>query len=199
VGTERLGLCWWADSDKGWVRPRGKNDPTVEVIRQGNEVRLVFHVIARPYVLTAPRKLVFAFEATPVRPRPSWARTINVSYGGRMPGPNYDWSGSTSWCLQGTDKYKDWPYTPAHIMPVDGACADDLRRRTKKSHEAGRKYFVYTNLWSRSFARDEVKYYNWEWRAAGETAAKSAVAKAKPYDGIRVNYARSRVDSTSGP
>lgn len=194
IGTERLGLCWWADSDEGWVRPRSRKEPAVEVVRKGQEVQLVFHVIARPFKLTAPRKLTFALEATPVRPRPTWARTVNVSYGGWMTGPNYDWMGSTGWCLGGSDKYKDWEYTCSHIMPVNEECAEDLKRRTKKAHESGRKVLVYTDIWARSFARDEVKYYAWEWKPAGETPDKAAIERAKPYEGMRVNYARSRVD-----
>jgi hypothetical protein len=194
VGTERLGLCWWADSDEGWIRPASRKEPAIEVIRKGQEVQLVFHVVARPWKLTAPRKLTFAFEATPVRPRPTWARTLNVSYGGWMSGPNYDWMGSTGWCLGGTDRYKDWEYTCSHIMPVNDECAEDLRKRTQKQHDNGRKVLVYTDIWSRSFAREEVKYYAWEWKPAGETPDKAAIERAKPYEGMRVNYARSRVD-----
>lgn len=72
LGDTTGGLCWFADSDQGWV----PNDttPAIEVRRDGaNSTDLVLNFISKPYTLSRPRKISFAFQATPVKPiQPGW-------------------------------------------------------------------------------------------------------------------------------
>ncbi len=72
LGDYRVGLCWWADSEKGWVRPADKKEPAIEVRREKGEIQMVFHLIGKPFRLKQPRTMVFAFNASPMRPRASW-------------------------------------------------------------------------------------------------------------------------------
>lgn len=85
LGTPSRGLCWFADSDRGWV-----NDPEhacVDVIRDGNRVTLRLNLITGPCVLEAPRRIAFGLMATPTRPRLTGAEThpnanYTASFGG---------------------------------------------------------------------------------------------------------------------
>lgn len=76
VGNPDMGLCWFADTDQGWVRGDSAT-PAVE-IRQVNaaqctELRINF--IAAPTTITAPRNIVFGLQATPVKPlEPGWRK-----------------------------------------------------------------------------------------------------------------------------
>ena len=75
LGTPERGLCWFADTDEGWVR--GDADvPAVEVRRvSGKRVELRVNLIARRTELTGRREIVFGLLATPARPlKPGWRR-----------------------------------------------------------------------------------------------------------------------------
>jgi len=67
-GNHTSGLTWFADSDEGWI-----TDPEsgrYEVTRTGNgEVLKIKIFNGSKQTLASPRKIVFAFTATPVRPR----------------------------------------------------------------------------------------------------------------------------------
>jgi hypothetical protein len=195
VGNERLGLCWWADKDEGWVRPASRKEPAVEVVRSGDEARMVFHLFARPVELKAPRKLVFAFEGTPVRPKPSWARTASI-YSHQNPhakGLRVTWFGSCCWALSGVDRYKELPYTFTHLRPVDKDCEDWLAKRMAQIHKDGGLGLAYTDYRARNYS-EEAKYYAWEWARFGASHRKEQVAAARISDGQEVNSAQSRLD-----
>ena len=67
IGDSRGGLCWFADSDRGW-EPSDET-PAIEVRReQPDVVDLVFNLISSAVTVGAPRTIVFAFQATPVKP-----------------------------------------------------------------------------------------------------------------------------------
>lgn len=86
IGNTRGGLCWFADSDEGWVPNNAV--PAIEVRRSpAQSTDLVFHLISSDFTLTTPRKITFAFQATPVKPLP--------------PG----WRMDTWWT---GDSFKDW-------------------------------------------------------------------------------------------
>src|SRR5205823_4320704 len=128
------------DSDAGWVRPASAAAPQVEIVRTATAVQAVFHIIARPAELTAPRTIVFALEATPVRPKPSWSRSLNILPMNWMSrGPVYSWLGSTLWCLGWTDSYNGWPYAYGYIHPVDDNTKSILSRNAQLFHQAGAK------------------------------------------------------------
>jgi hypothetical protein len=77
LGSGIRGLCWFAENDKGW----GWNPetPNVEVVRRGDQVVMVVHLINKPTVLDKPQTLSFGLLAAPVKP----------PYNGAAKGPNW--------------------------------------------------------------------------------------------------------------
>ena len=67
VGSPSGGLCWFADSDEGWAP---NNDvPAIEIRRDSKQsTDLVLNLIGRECTIDKPRKVTFAFQATPVKP-----------------------------------------------------------------------------------------------------------------------------------
>ncbi|MBI2200492.1 MAG: hypothetical protein HYU43_00940 [Armatimonadetes bacterium] len=66
IGSERRGLLWWADNDKGWVP---HNDvPAHQVVRQGGQVVLRNNIIGQSFDLEQPRTLALSLMASPFRP-----------------------------------------------------------------------------------------------------------------------------------
>lgn len=66
IGSDRRGLLWWADNDRGWVP---HNDvPAHEVLRQGDQVILRNNLIGQPFELKEPRTLALSLMASPFRP-----------------------------------------------------------------------------------------------------------------------------------
>lgn len=67
VGNSKGGICWFADSDEGWV----PNDsvPAIEIRRDGKQsTDLVLNLISSDFTIDSPRKITFAFQASPVKP-----------------------------------------------------------------------------------------------------------------------------------
>jgi len=88
LGSERRGLLWWGDSDRGWVPD---NDvPAHDVVRKGNELVLRNHIIGKPFALDAPRTIAFAYMASPFRPLvKNWRWAVHSTDG--------TFSGGQSW------------------------------------------------------------------------------------------------------
>jgi len=72
IGNPQGGLCWFADSDQGWVPNNAV--PAIEVRRDSKQsTDLVLNLISSDFELNAPRTITFAFQATPVKPmQPHW-------------------------------------------------------------------------------------------------------------------------------
>jgi hypothetical protein len=72
IGNPRGGLCWFADSDRGWAP--NDNVPALEVRRDDAlSTDLVLNLVSAPLRLSEPRTVTFAFMATPVKPLfPGW-------------------------------------------------------------------------------------------------------------------------------
>ena len=66
VGGTGGGVCFFADSDEGWV-PNDKV-PAIEIRRDGKSADLVLNLIGSPATIDKPRKIVFALQASPVKP-----------------------------------------------------------------------------------------------------------------------------------
>ena len=66
LGAEKGGVCFFADKDEGWV----PNDdvPAIQFVKTGKDVDMVFNFISSDFALEAPRTIVFALEASPVKP-----------------------------------------------------------------------------------------------------------------------------------
>ncbi|MEN6546261.1 MAG: glycoside hydrolase domain-containing protein [Armatimonadia bacterium] len=70
LGTEDLGLGWYAESDQNWDI-EGEEALTIE--RRGKETVLCLNVIRHPRRIEQQFKLEFGLQATPVRPlQPDW-------------------------------------------------------------------------------------------------------------------------------
>ena len=85
LGNPARGLCWFADSDRGWIN--GAEHACVEVTRAGEVVTMRLNLIRGPYVLKEPRRIAFGLMATPTRPRLTGAEThvaaqYTASFGG---------------------------------------------------------------------------------------------------------------------
>ncbi len=65
LGNTERGLCWFADSDEGWI-PDAKV-PAVELLRDGKAATLVFNFVGSPATIDAPRTITFAFQASPAK------------------------------------------------------------------------------------------------------------------------------------
>ncbi len=66
IGDTRGGLCWFADSDQGWEP--SNSTPAIEVRRDSKaSTDLVFNLVSSSAMLSEPRSLKFAFQATPVK------------------------------------------------------------------------------------------------------------------------------------
>ena len=73
VGDGERGICWFADSDRGWVLD--DKTPTVELIRENDSLNLRVNFITRPGPLTEARSIEFGLQATPTKPMPDgWRR-----------------------------------------------------------------------------------------------------------------------------
>ena len=80
VGGTRRGLAWYADSDENWSVAEGK--PELSLARKDGALTLTLHLISKPVKLDRPRTFRFAFQATPVKPRPDDWR--NWSFAGQL-------------------------------------------------------------------------------------------------------------------
>ncbi|MGA2618586.1 MAG: glycoside hydrolase domain-containing protein [Thermoguttaceae bacterium] len=205
LGDDRGGLCWWADSEKGWVRAADKKEPAIEVRRTKGEVRMVFHLIAKPFRLKEPRTLVFAFNASPVRPRPAWARSWTMHSSkkdGFLSGPYLNFWGSSCWAMFGKDVTDDpddpkqkMPYTYARLRPISDEADAWLKATMAKLREAGTTALLYTDLLSRAVDRgDEVRHYASEWDRYNAPWPQDETRGWRSNAQIVANMTRSRVD-----
>lgn len=66
LGDEWRGLAWFSESDRGFFNTAG--DRVVEIVREGEVVRLRVNVITVPQSVAEPLEYTFGFQATPVKP-----------------------------------------------------------------------------------------------------------------------------------
>jgi len=131
LGSTGGGLCWFADSDEGWI----PNDevPAIEIQRnRAGEVDLVFNLVSAGAVLDAPRTITFALQASPVKEMPSGWREEN-------------W-----WC---GDTFKNYAHDQNLIFAstpfVVPAYAEKAKAIVEAQHKAGRPavpYFIHSVL-----------------------------------------------------
>lgn len=92
VGNEQRGLCWFGDSDEGWV----PNDatPAHSLFRDGKSVVIRNHLINLPkgekgFLLDAPRTVNLQYNATPFRHFAKGWRITQVSAANGFSSPDY--------------------------------------------------------------------------------------------------------------
>lgn len=199
LGDDRVGLCWWADSAKGWVRTADKKkQPSIEVRRAKGEVQMVFHLVGRPFQLKEPRTLVFAFNADPIKPRPSWARGWTMQStkdNGYRKGPYIFQYGSASWVSTGQDRLPDRGYAYGSLRPISDEAEKWLREYNTKKHAASQEMIVYTDILTRAVDRgEEVKNYAAEWDRYGMPHTQDETQGWKSDSSVVTNMAKSRMD-----
>jgi hypothetical protein len=71
LGNASRGLCWFTENSRGWSRKT--ENPSLEVVRRGDDVVLQVHFIDHEITLESPRTITFGLLAAPVKPRlPGW-------------------------------------------------------------------------------------------------------------------------------
>ncbi|MBT3377844.1 MAG: hypothetical protein HN742_26660 [Lentisphaerae bacterium] len=117
VGAEERGLCVYGENDAGWI-----THPEVscqELVRRGDSLDLVLHLIAKPGSISAPRTITMAFQATPVKPMPKdWRRwTFGAWRAAGIPGVRHVAFMGSCWywgtetpCLDWYPRGQDWTY-----------------------------------------------------------------------------------------
>lgn len=152
LGNTRGGLCWFADSDEGWLP--NNDTPALEIRRDNpNSVDLVLNLISAPATLDAPRKITFAFQATPVKP---------LAPGARM---DSWWCGDTFKDYQGVTKkggHLIWSNIPFTLDP------DECTKLVEAQHKAGANAVPYLE-WNHIAPQftPEVGYFGEHWKASG--------------------------------
>ena len=68
VSDSLRGLCWFADSDRGWVPT--DDVPATEALRGDGETVLRMNLIAKPFVVRGDRRIDFWLLGLPARPLP---------------------------------------------------------------------------------------------------------------------------------
>ncbi len=87
LGTERRGLLWTADSDRGW-EPDDRV-PAHSLVREGKPVLIRNNIVGRKLRLAEPRTIRFGYNATPFRHLiPGW-RLNQVSAANGFSGGKY--------------------------------------------------------------------------------------------------------------
>jgi|GEM_PF-3532209 len=197
LGDTERGLCWWADSAEGWTLPRSADQPVVRIEREKGRVQAVLPLITPGATVLwkdeVPRRIVFALEATPVRPRPAWARDIGLNDAKitHQKGPRFTWLGSAHWATYGE---APTPYSFAYLRPVSENAAEELRKRARQSEKEGRDLLLYTDMRSRALVGEEEKAFAWEWNPSQEEPMVETIRNARHYQGIPVNATPSRIE-----
>lgn len=163
VGGPDAGLAWFADSDEGWVP---NNDvPAFELRRdRSDSLDLVFNLISSDFTIDAPRTIVFAFQATPVKP---------IHKGWRM---------DSWWC---GDTFKDWQFLGKHgghqiWTSIPFTLEEEACRKMVKATQSRPNGFIFGELatqranavpyqeWKTISARfaPEVAYFGDQWKTA---------------------------------
>jgi len=163
LGNEDRGLAYLADNDKGWILDYTK--PCLEVVRQGKEVlfRIVF--INRSVELSKPIKILFAIQATPVKPLPQgWRAWLRTTFETSMhkEWPTKEWPKDSKFHTYG-QAYPgriEKPFYWGTLHPTD---EEESRKYVESFHKKGVKMYLYINLNKTSANDQEYKDYYPEW------------------------------------
>lgn len=113
------GLAYMADNDRGWVP--SDNTPAFEVVRVDEvTTNFVFNLISDPFSLHGPRTIVFALQATPVKPLPADMHDILTGIGNTYSFTGADWDGTWTAARGSADRVNapfpiDWEKNRAYV------------------------------------------------------------------------------------
>ena len=160
VGNEDRGLCWFAEDQPAWGLDPKK--PGIELIPEGNVVRLRFHLINAGAKLAGPRRYTWGLMATPVKPMPKgWQRW-------RFGSPNGPVTVGVRWSTLHTSKWHSFPVPPN---------PEWYHAQVTKAHQEGRKFVPYTNFNMQSDTGPDWEYWGEEWNGyAGKGLAADVLA-----------------------
>ena len=174
LGSTTGGLCWFADSDEGWI-PNDET-PAIEIRRNTDgQVDLVLNLISSEATLDAPRTITFAVQASPVKPMhkgwredPWWAGDTFRSY-------------AHDQALQASS-----PWIKHNMVPRG-------KTMVEEQHVAGRfaiPYFVHTRLpwWYTYVVREAKDNITAEWTMRSSSYASEAMCYGGSLNDYMVHY-----------
>jgi hypothetical protein len=164
LGDEERGLAWCAESDQGWLL----KEPThaLQVHTQGDVVMFSTTLLDHEATISAPVKLRFGLQASPVKPVSfGWraqARIVHgINYQSCEPGP--DGRTLLDTLRDGGAKtvvfHQDWTEYYGQVTPWGG---ERLRRLISECHKRGLKLLVYVGYGVARGAPD-LKGHHDEW------------------------------------
>ena len=160
LGDEDRGLCWFAEDQEAWGLD-GKR-PGIEIVRDGEAVRLRVWLVNSAAELAEPRNFTFGLMATPAKPLPKgWQRW-------RFGSPNAPVTVGVRWSTLQTSKWHSFPVPPN---------PDWYHAQVTKAHQEGKKFIPYTNFNMQSNTGPDWDYWGEEWNGhAGKGLAADVLA-----------------------
>ena len=135
VGDPEGGICWFADSDRGWVP--SSTTPAIELVRSGKSVEMVFNLISEAFTIDAPRTITFAFQASPAKALKGAWRTNRW-----WCGDTFGWGGGC-WVYPTGKGSTIWQSRPNTTIP------ELCRKKADEKHKGGGlavPYFEYNTM-----------------------------------------------------
>ncbi len=153
LGSSDGGLCWFADSDQGWM----PNDdvPAIELQRnREGQVDFVLNLISSETTLDAPRTITFGLQASPVKEM------------------HKGWREDPWWC---GDTFKQYAHSQNLIFAstpfVVKGYEEEAQALVDAQHKAGKPavpYFIHTSL--PGHLVPEMAYFGEQWRTTVDEA-----------------------------
>jgi hypothetical protein len=155
LGDNDRGLFWCCESDEMW--PNRAAEDCIQILRSGSEIVLRLNVLAAGQKLPANWNLVFALQATPVKPMPRDWRKWRLTGWRETVGANVE----IVWPYAGKENsLSAFGYPEAQNLPVFRKYIDDL-------HKRGIKAVPYLCLTWLTDGIPEWQYFRRVWDAVG--------------------------------
>ena len=153
LGSTKGGLCWFADSDQGWIP--NDDTPAIEIQRNAKgQVDLVLNLVSAAATLDAPRTITFGLQASPVKPMHS------------------GWREDPWWC---GDTFKQYAHEQNLIFASTPFVLPSYLEKSKAIVEAQHKaglpavpYFIHTQL--PGHLAPEINTFAEQWKATVDSA-----------------------------
>ena len=182
VGTEKRGLLWCADSDRGWVPDNAA--AAHSLARKGGTVIVRNHLIGtrpggKPFRLTGPRTVRFGYNASPFRKlSPGWrVKQVSAANGFSHGKYKVDWDTGQHWFSVLSPPFRDvkrWPEYYAHCK------AEALKRSRRGLYGIGPRltFYLANQIALRGYQDKSLEpgvygYFAGDWVPGGETLSKT--------------------------